>query len=376
MEYVKAFETIVKEQLERAERMKTAPQSTDYKALDKIIVGIIDGDGIGPIITQSCKKIMEHLMADEIAAGKLELRDIEGLTIENRIEKMETVPADVLAAVKDCHVLLKGPTMTPGKGDNMPNLESANVKLRKELDLFANVRPVSIPEKNINWTFFRENTEGEYALGSQGVDINDDISMDFKVTTTIGTTRLARAAFEFAKANGNQRVTIVTKANIMKKTDGKFLSLCYEVAKDYPEIQVDDYYVDITAANLIKEPANSKFNVFILPNLYGDIITDEAAQIQGGVGTAGSINQGGRYAMFEAIHGSAPRMISEGRGQYANPSSIVRAGAMLLRHIGYGDQAAALDNALDEALDALSMTSNSTGNSTDDFTEFVISHLK
>ena len=376
MEYVKAFETIVKEQLERAERMKTAPQSTDYEALDKIIVGIIDGDGIGPIITQSCKKMMEHLMADEIAAGKLELRDIEGLTIENRIEKMETVPADVLAAVKDCHVLLKGPTMTPGKGDNMPNLESANVKLRKELDLFANVRPVSIPEKNINWTFFRENTEGEYALGSQGVDINDDISMDFKVTTTIGTTRLARAAFEFAKANGNQRVTIVTKANIMKKTDGKFLSLCYEVAKDYPEIQVDDYYVDITAANLIKEPANSKFNVFILPNLYGDIITDEAAQIQGGVGTAGSINQGGRYAMFEAIHGSAPRMISEGRGQYANPSSIVRAGAMLLRHIGYGDQAAALDKALDEALDALSMTSNSTGNSTDDFTEFVISHLK
>ncbi len=375
MEYLKAFEAIVKEQLERVERMKNAPQSTDYKSLDKIIVGIIDGDGIGPIITQSCKKILEYLLADEIAAGKIELRDIEGLTIENRVEKMETVPADVLAAVKECHVLLKGPTMTPGKGDNMPNLESANVKLRKELDLFANVRPVSIPEKNINWTFFRENTEGEYALGSQGVDINDDISMDFKVTTTIGTTRLARAAFEFAKANGNQRVSIVTKANIMKKTDGKFLSLCYEVAKDYPEIEVDDYYVDITAANLIKEPANSKFNVFILPNLYGDIITDEAAQMQGGVGTAGSINQGGRYAMFEAIHGSAPRMITEGRGQYANPSSITRAAAMMLRHIGYSEQAAALDKALDKALDGLNMTSNSQGNSTDDFTKFVIDHL-
>ncbi len=142
MDYVKAFETIVKEQLERVERMKSSPQSTDYKSLDKVIVGIIDGDGIGPIITQACKKIMEQLMAEEIAAGKLELRDIEGLTIENRVEKMETVPADVLAAVKECHVLLKGPTMTPGKGDNMPNLESANVKLRKELDLFANVRPV------------------------------------------------------------------------------------------------------------------------------------------------------------------------------------------------------------------------------------------
>lgn len=376
MDYVKAFETIVKEQLERVERMKNSPQSTDYKSLDKVIVGIIDGDGIGPIITQSCQKIMERLMADEIAAGKIELRDIEGLTIENRVAKMETVPADVLAAVKECHVLLKGPTMTPGKGDNMPNLESANVKLRKELDLFANVRPVSIPEKNINWTFFRENTEGEYALGSQGVDINDDISMDFKVTTTIGTTRLARAAFEFAKANGNQRVTIVTKANIMKKTDGKFLTLCYDVAKEYPEIEVDDYYVDITAANLIKEPANSRFNVFILPNLYGDIITDEAAQMQGGVGTAGSINQGGRYAMFEAIHGSAPRMITEGRGQYANPSSITRAAAMLLRHIGYGEKADALDKALDAALDGLNMTSNSTGNTTDDFTAFVIDHLK
>lgn len=375
MDYVNAFETIVKEQLERVERMKKAPQSTDYSSLDKVIVGIIDGDGIGPIITKSCEKILEVLLADEIAAGKIELRDIEGLTIENRVAKMQTVPDDVLEEVKKCHVLLKGPTMTPGKGDDMPNLESANVKLRKELDLFANVRPVSIPEKNINWTFFRENTEGEYALGSQGVDINDDISMDFKVTTTIGTTRLARAAFEFAKANGNQRVTIVTKANIMKKTDGKFLSLCYEVAKDYPEIEVDDYYVDITAANLIKEPANSKFNVFILPNLYGDIITDEAAQMQGGVGTAGSINQGGRYAMFEAIHGSAPRMITEGRGQYANPSSITRAAAMLLRHIGYGEKADALDKALDAAQEGLRMTSNSTGNTTDDFTKFVIEHL-
>lgn len=376
MEHLEAFEKIVKEQLERVERMKTAPQATDYKSLDKIIVGIIDGDGIGPIITQSTKKIMENLLADEIAAGKIELRDIEGLTIENRIAKMETVPADVLAAVKECHVLLKGPTMTPGKGDNMPNLESANVKLRKELDLFANVRPVSIPEKNINWTFFRENTEGEYALGSQGVDINDDISMDFKVTTTIGTTRLARAAFEFAKANGNQRVTIVTKANIMKKTDGKFLSLCYDVAKDYPEIEVDDYYVDITAANLIKEPTNSRFNVFVLPNLYGDIITDEAAQMQGGVGTAGSVNQGGRYAMFEAIHGSAPRMITEGRGQYANPSSIARAAEMMLRHIGYGEKADILGKALDAAQDGLHMTSNDQGNSTDDFTAFVIEHLK
>lgn len=375
MEYLKAFENIVKEQMERVERLNAAGEMTDYTKLNKTIIGIVDGDGIGPIITDSCKQILTALLADEIAAGTVELRDINGLTIENRVAKMETVPEDVLAAIKECNVLLKGPTMTPGKGDDLPNLESANVKLRKELDLFANVRPVSIPEKNINWTFFRENTEGEYALGSQGVDIGDDMSIDFKVTTTAGTKRIAKAAFEFAKNNGNQRVTIVTKANIMKKTDGKFLSLCYEVAKDYPEIEVDDYYVDITAANLIKEPQNSRFNVFVLPNLYGDIITDEAAQIQGGVGTAGSANMGSRYAMFEAIHGSAPRMISEGRGAYANPSSIVRAAEMMLRHIGRGVKADILSHALDTAMEQLNMTSDEKGNTTEDFTSAVISNL-
>ena len=361
--------------MERVERLNAAGEMTDYTKLDKTIIGIVDGDGIGPIITDSCKQILTALLADEITAGTVELRDINGLTIENRVAKMETVPEDVLAAIKECNVLLKGPTMTPGKGDDLPNLESANVKLRKELDLFANVRPVSIPEKNINWTFFRENTEGEYALGSQGVDIGDDMSIDFKVTTTAGTKRIAKAAFEFAKNNGNQRVTIVTKANIMKKTDGKFLSLCYEVAKDYPEIEVDDYYVDITAANLIKEPQNSRFNVFVLPNLYGDIITDEAAQIQGGVGTAGSANMGSRYAMFEAIHGSAPRMISEGRGAYANPSSIVRAAEMMLRHIGRGVKADILSHALDTAMEQLNMTSDEKGNTTEDFTSAVISNL-
>ena len=266
--------------------------------------------------------------------------------------------------------------MTPGKSDNLPNLESANVMLRKELDLFANVRPVSIPEKNINWTFYRENTEGEYALGSQGVDIADDIAIDFKVTTNAGTKRIAKIAFEFAKNNGNQKVTIVTKANIMKKTDGKFLSLCYEVAKDYPEIEVDDYYVDITAANLIKEPSNSKFNVFVLPNLYGDIITDEAAQLQGGVGTAGSANIGSKYAMFEAVHGSAPRMITDGRGAYANPSSITKAAEMMLRHIGCTEQADKLSDAIDSALEVLNMTSNKDGNTADDFTKTVIEKIK
>ncbi len=375
MEYTKAFEQIVKEQLARVERLKESSQLTDYSALDKIIIGTIDGDGIGPIIMDSCRAILEKLLAEEIAAGKIELRSIPGLTLENRIAKMETVPADVLAAIKECHVLLKGPTTTPGKGDNLPNIESANVTLRRELDLFANVRPVVIPEKNIDWIFYRENTEGEYALGSKGVDINDDISIDFKVTTTLGTTRLAKAAFEYAKANGNKNVSIVTKANIMKKTDGKFLSLCYDVAKDYPEIKTDDWYVDIMAANLVNDQINSNFNVFILPNLYGDIITDEAAQIQGGVGTAGSANVGGRYAMFEAIHGSAPRMIADGIGEYANPSSIARAAVMMLRHIGYANKAGQLEQILDEAQKALNLPGDGTGNTAADFTAFVTGRL-
>lgn len=375
MSYMEAFETIVKDQLERVKRLAETSELTDYSKLDKIIIGTIDGDGIGPIIMNSCRQILETLLADELAAGKIEIREIPGLTLENRIAKMETVPADVLAAIKECHVLLKGPTTTPGKGDNLPNIESANVTLRRELDLFANVRPVVIPEKNIDWIFYRENTEGEYALGSRGVDINDDISIDFKVTTTLGTTRLARAAFEYAKANGNKNVSIVTKANIMKKTDGKFLSLCYDVAKDYPEIKTDDWYVDIMAANLVNDQINSNFNVVILPNLYGDIITDEAAQIQGGVGTAGSANVGGRYAMFEAIHGSAPRMIADGIGEYANPSSISRAAVMMLRHIGYSEKAAQLEAALDKAQKALDLPGDGTGNTASDFTDFVTENL-
>lgn len=375
MNYTEHFEKIVKEQLARVEELKKAQEAPDFSSMEKIVIGTIDGDGIGPVIMDSCRSVLESLLADEIASGRIELRRIEGLTIENRIARMETVPSDVLEEIKKCDLLLKGPTTTPGKGDGRPNLESANVTLRRELDLFANVRPVVIPEKNINWIFYRENTEGEYALGSKGVDISDDISIDFKVTTTAGTRRLARAAFEYAKNNGNMNVSIVTKANIMKKTDGKFLSLCMDVAKDYPEIKVDDWYVDIMAANLIDDKINSSFGVFILPNLYGDIITDEAAQLQGGVGTAGSANIGGRYAMFEAIHGSAPRMIEDGIGEYANPSSLCRAAVMMLRHAGLTDKAQKLETALDKAAEALDMPGDGSGNTAADFTEYVLKVL-
>lgn len=336
-----AFEQLLKEQMHRIETMNS--ERTDFNTKKCVTIGIIDGDGIGPIITAQAHRVLEKLLADEIAAGSIVLKQINGLTIENRLQSGKAIPDDVLAEIKTCDVLLKGPTTTPHGG----TMESANVCMRRELDLYANCRPVSIPEQNIDWMFFRENTEGEYVLGSRGVEL-PGMAVDFKVTTDLGTRRIAKAAFEYARNNGKTHVAVVTKANIMKKTDGKFTAIAHEVAKDYPEITVDDYYIDIMTANLLKDPLRQQFQVVLLPNLYGDIITDEAAQIQGGVGTAGSSNVGDRYAMFEAIHGSAPRMIERGMGEYANPASIIKAAAMLLRHICRPEAAAKLEKALDD----------------------------
>ena len=334
-----AFRVLLQEQQNRIANMNT--EKTDFTTKKCVTIGIVDGDGIGPYITAHATKVLEKLLADEIAAGTIVLKQIEGLTIENRKAQGKAIPDDVLAAIKSCDVILKGPTETPHGG----TLESANVTMRRELDLYANVRPVSIPEKNIDWMFYRENTEGEYVLGSRGVEL-PGMAVDFKVTTDLGTRRIARAAFEYAKQNGKTHLSVVTKANIMKKTDGKFTAICHEIAQDYPDITVEDYYIDIMTANLIKEPLREKFQVVLLPNLYGDIITDEAAQIQGGVGTAGSANIGDRYAMFEAIHGSAPRMIERGMGAYANPASIIKAAAMLLRHICRTEAAEKLEKAM------------------------------
>ena len=332
---------LLTEQLNRIANMNT--EKVDFSTKKVVTSGLVEGDGIGPIIMKQAVRVLNVLLKEEIAAGSVVLKPIEGLTIENRLALSQSVPSDVLAEIKTCDVLLKGPTTTPMGG----KMESANVTLRRELDLYANVRPVSIPDQNIDWTFYRENTEGEYVLGSRGVEL-PGLAMDFKVTTDPGTRRIARAAFEFAKQNGKNRVSIVTKANIMKKTDGKFTAICHEVAKEYPDIQVDDWYIDIMTANLVNTAIRDQFQVFLLPNLYGDIITDEAAQIQGGVGTAGSANMGDRYSMFEAIHGSAPRMIEQGLGDYANPASILKAEAMLLRHICRPAAAEKLENALEQ----------------------------
>ena len=372
---VEQFRTLLTEQIARTEKMERGAQAKNFAAMDKIVVGVAGGDGIGPIIMRETRRVMDALLADEIASGRVEIRDIDGLTIENRLALHQSVPADTLAAIKSCDVLLKGPTTTP-KGGTM---ESANVTLRRELDLYANVRPVTVPDEGIDWIFYRENTEGEYVLGSRGVEIPGKLAMDFKVTTVPGTKRIARAAFEYAKNNGKKSVAIVTKANIMKKTDGSFSALCHEVAEDYPGIEAEDWYIDIMTANLVNPAIRSRFQVFLLPNLYGDIITDEAAQIQGGVGTAGSANIGDEYAMFEAIHGSAPRMIEEGLGEYANPSSLMRALEMLLRHIALTDRAEKLSRALNiccESEKKVVVTGDRSGATCAAFADYVLDTLK
>ncbi len=344
---VEKFEALIREQSDRSDNIKSQGDFVDYEALDKIIIGVCGGDGIGPIITKESARVLEYMLADKVKAGKVEFKVIDGLTIENRVAANKAIPDDVMAELKACHVILKGPTTTPQAGDPWPNIESANVAMRKALDLFANLRPVKVPEEGIDWTFFRENTEGAYAVGSKGVNVTDDLAVDFVVTTTEGCERIAKLAYDYARRNKKERVSIITKANIIKTTDGKFLNLCKNIGKDYPEITTDEWYIDITTAKLIDKKRRTDFKVFILPNLYGDIITDEAAEFQGGVGTAGSANIGKKYAMFEAIHGSAPRMIKEGRGQYADPCSMLRASVMLLSHIGEQEKADLLEKALD-----------------------------
>ncbi len=373
------FAKVLEKQVERVETMKEQKEFVDYDALDKLVIGIVGGDGIGPAITNESHRILEFLLQDEVKSGKVAFKVIDGLTIENRAEVMKAIPDDVLAELKECHVILKGPTTTPRAGDPWPNIESANVAMRKELDLFANVRPVRVPGQNIDWTFFRENTEGAYALGSDGVHVNEDIGIDFTVTTTEGTDRIARTAFEYAVKNGKKKVTVVTKANVVKTTDGKFLNKCYEIAKEYPGLEVDDWYIDIMTAKLIDEKRRTQFQVFVLPNLYGDILTDEAAEFQGGVGTAGSANIGKRYAMFEAIHGSAPRMVDEGRDKYADPSSIIRAGIMLLAHIGHPDKAQKLEKAMDICSNIekkLVITGRDTGATGAAFADYIMETIK
>ncbi len=372
------YETVLRGQMKRLEDIKAEGDFLDFASLPTLRIGVCGGDGIGPSITREAARVLSALLKDEIAEGKVELVPIDGLTIENRAAAGKAIPDDVLAQIKTCPVILKGPTTTPKAGDPWPNIESANVAMRKALDLFANVRPVKVPDKNIDWRFFRENTEGGYAVGSLGSNVTPELGVDFTIATDEGCERICRLAFEYARKNGRRRVTCVTKANIIKTTDGKFLRIFYDMAREYPELQADDWFIDIMTAKLVDEKRRTDFDVFVLPNLYGDIITDEAAEFQGGVGTAGSANIGKKYAMFEAIHGSAPRMVAEGRDIYADPCSMLRATVMLLEHIGRTAEAGRLARALDICSfeeKKLTVTGRSDGATTAEFADYVISRL-
>ncbi len=373
------FRAILEKQLLRVEDMKAQGDFTDYAKLDKIKIGVCGGDGIGPYITKEAERVLKFILSEEEASGRVEFITIDGLTIENRIAHGKAIPDDVMEKLLSCDVILKGPTTTPQKGDGMPNIESANVAMRKALDLFANIRPVKVPEEGINWVIFRENTEGGYAVGSSGFNVTDDLAVDFTITTKQGSDRIARLAYDYARKNGMTRVSLVTKANVIKTTDGNFLEDCHKVADLYPEITTDEWYADIMTAKLVDKKRRRDFQVLLLPNLYGDIISDEAAEFQGGVGTAGCANIGKKYAMFEAIHGSAPRMVKEGRAIYADPSSMLRACVMLLSHIGFAESSAKLERALDICSfgeTKLAVTGRDTGATCEEFGDYVMKTLK
>ena len=373
------FRKILEEQLARVENMKSQGDFLNYESLEVIRIGVCGGDGIGPIITKEAERVLKFMLSDLVKEGKIEFITIDGLTLENRIAHGKAIPDDVMEELKSCHVILKGPTTTPQKGSGVPNIESANVAMRKALDLFANIRPVRVPEEGIDWVIFRENTEGGYAVGSSGFNVTDDLAVDFTITTKQGSDRIARLAYDYARKHNMGRVSLVTKANVIKTTDGNFLTDCHKVAELYPDIVTDEWYADIMTAKLVDKKRRKDFKVLLLPNLYGDIISDEAAEFQGGVGTAGCANIGKRYAMFEAIHGSAPRMVNEGRAAYADPSSMLRASVMLLSHIGLADRAKRLERALDICTleeKRLTVTGRATGATCADFASYVMETLK
>lgn len=373
------FAELIKSEYARIERMKADSEITDFSKLEKIVVGIMPGDGIGPIIMKEAINVLNMLLEEEISSGKVEIRMIEGMTIENRAAKMQSLPDEVFEKVKKCHVLLKGPMVTPREGDPWPNLISANTMLRRELELFAAVRPIKIPENNIDWAFFRENIEGEYIWGNKGIQVNEDLAIDFKVQTKQGSERIARAAFDYARKNGKSNVTVVTKSNIVKLNDGNFVKAVKKVGEEYHEIEVQEKLVDAMCAKMMDPEFCKGCEVFVLPNLYGDIVTDVAAEQQGGLGTASSSNIGNKYAMFEAIHGTAPFLISHGRGNYADPCSLIRAVGMLVAHIGYGNKKVLLDKALDICTVTerkLVVTTDKDGATAEEFADYLLETLK
>ncbi len=328
---------------------------------------LIPGDGIGPEVAEAAIRALS-------ATGvKIEWERVE-LTADLIAASREDLPGWVIDSMERTHVGLKGPVTTPVAGGH----QSVNVSLRKRLDLFANVRPVrNLPglktryqDVPIDMVIFRENTEDLYA-GLEH-EVVKDVITSLKVITRAASERIARYAFNFTRAAGRKRVTAVHKANIMKLGDGMFLRCARAVAKEYPEIEYKELIVDNASMQLVMRP--EQFDVLLMPNLYGDIVSDLAAGLVGGLGIVPGANMGEKHAIFEAVHGSAPDIAGKG---IANPTALMLSSVMMLEHLGERTAAGRLQKAVEAVYAEGQHLTRDTGGqaSTSEFTDAVIARL-
>jgi isocitrate dehydrogenase (NAD+) len=330
-------------------------------------VTLIPGDGIGPDLTESVKEVIEALDVDiewEVADAGEGVMEKEGTPL----------PESVLESIRRNKVAIKGPLTTPvGTG-----FRSVNVALRKELDLYGNVRPslslpgVDTPYKDIDLVIYRENTEDLYA----GVEhmVGKNAAESIKIITREGTERICRMAFERSKEQGRKHVTVIHKANIMKYTDGLFRDVFYEVAKDYENDfeEIDDRIVDNMAMQLVNKP--NQYDVLVCPNLYGDILSDLCAGLTGGLGVAPGANIGEELAVFEPVHGSAPKYAGQNR---ANPLATLLSTKNMLYYLGYNDEADRMQQGIESALKSPDTRTKDLGGTagTKEFTQAIVSNL-
>ena len=332
------------------------------------LVTLIAGDGIGPEVALAAERV--------IAATGVEIEWERVELSGDRIRATgESLPADVVASIEKTKVGLKGPVTTPVEG----GFQSVNVALRKKLDLYANVRPVkSLPglhtrfdDVALDMVIFRENTEDLYS-GLEH-EVVPDVITSIKVITRTASTRIARAAFRFGSRHLRKRVTAIHKANIMKLADGLFLRCCREIAADYPHLIYNELIVDNASMQLVTRP--EQFDILLMPNLYGDILSDLAAGLVGGLGVAAGANLGDNHAVFESVHGSAPDIAGQGK---ANPTALLRSSVMMLEHLKEMEAAKRLQQAIEYVYrEGDSLTPDVGGTATtDQFTAALVRFLK
>ena len=329
---------------------------------------LIPGDGIGPEVAEATVRVVDATGVD-VCWRRAELN--EAIILESG----KTLPHYLLDSLNETHVGLKGPVTTP----IAEGFQSVNVALRKTLDLFANVRPVAtlpgiktrFQDVKIDMVIFRENTEDLYS-GLEH-EIVKDVVTSLKVITRTASIRIAEYAFQYARKNGRKQVAAIHKANIMKLADGLFLRCCRETAKNYPEIEYKELIVDNASMQLVMRPET--FDVLLLPNLYGDIVSDLAAGLVGGLGIVPGANMGETHAVFEAVHGSAPDIAGQGK---ANPTALMLSAVMMLIHLGEPDAARRMRTAIEAVYaDGQHLTGDVGGKaSTSEFTDAVLRQLR